>query len=156
MKELTAAEVGPIWDEVRGEAHSSWNAAQSCCGSALVRFANELLGRWSPRIGEFVVRGGCSASEARERERIAFMQGAHAGVPALTDSSLARECNNRYPSLLPAKAGPIELHSGQWTYLPGEPVNPWVLNDLARYSTPACHTAEEFEKCAALLRGLMS
>ena len=156
MKELTENDIAPLWDGYGGGFFSGW---ASDYRAAFVRFANAILSRFG---GKIVVDGrACvSESEARERERTAFNIGwleresfPHREPQRTRD----RIRENRYPSLSP-EPRTVTLSDGSewWLARDENRRGRWMREELTCSrnvdSGPSCQTAEDFEKCATLLR----
>lgn len=139
---LTEQDVAPLWAKANDEEGGQFNPR-----AVVAMFANDVLMKW----------GGVSEAEAREREREAFTEGAnaHRGSYGQNVSEfVAAVKESRYPLLLP-KRPTVILSTGEWEAKSDHHGGfDWRSTDTIEWvGYPKCVTAEDFEKCAALVRG---
>lgn len=151
---LTEQDVAPLWGEFASPTGIT-GISTTVPNNPLVRFANAVLAKF----------GGVSETEAREKERAAFALGgqwfyemAKPCEPAEgTVTKFFAKRDEVLPSLPPPRktvtlsTGAVYWRSlGRWQ---GDVPCPDIASGkLCAFGPPICVTAEDFDKCAALLR----
>ncbi len=139
MKPLTEQDICPLWDENRPPHFwCDWTHFTGTNKKHTLQFVNAVLAKF----------GGLSEGEVRERERAAWNNLASYAV-CVSDKA---ECDLRrdrlYPSV-PPQPRTVTLSTGVFTYTKAAG---WY-GSLGGYPNgPHCHTADDFEQCAKVMR----